>query len=161
LIHFDDVDYATSDAASDAWVDAADAASPSYVDPGIVCGALRCDPTSSFCCIDPRQCLPNDGGSTPNTCAGTVFRCDDTADCVTAGNVSAICCLRHNGSSATAPIDCELLADCQRGSSGHAVLCDPEAPNACPENGRCSRATEMVPELGGRYRCTLPDGAPL
>jgi hypothetical protein len=165
LIQFDEVEYATGDAASDAkgaedaGVDA-DAVGPSYVDPGIGCGPANfCDPTRTACCTFPAQCVPTAAANSPDACVAAVFRCDSTGDCLDGGIGNSVCCLRHNGSGAYTPIGCEPFVACLGGL--HAVLCDPVDPSPCPESARCLLATENITDLKGRYRCTLPDGAPL
>ncbi len=128
--------------------DAADG--PVYVNPGIACRQLVCQPATELCCDlqgcgQFAFCATRDAEAcTASNCGGIIF-CDDTADCVAAGLANTVCCGSPRSSSSD-PIDsvCLPLGSCR--SSPHEIYCDPDAPTPCPSGALC-----VVPDSGSGF----------
>src|SRR5262249_8217823 len=105
--------------------------------PGGTCGASKCDPRVP-CCVDltsrARSC--GDTGGCPG---GVALVCTSSAECA-ADSGKPMCCF-----SLTAGMSCEATCD----TPGSAVLCDPNAPNSCPDGKTC----KSEPVFGGFSVC--------
>jgi len=116
-------------------------------DPGVFCGGgptAYCDPQTEVCCKHLAGgavgCLP---AANAAMCQGTDLACDDGADC--AFMAGGVCCgvLGSNGVDILES-RCYTLSQCKT-MSFYAVVCDPNAPNACPGVAACN------PTDGGAY----------
>jgi hypothetical protein len=112
------------------------------IDPGILCGAVYCNPAAGQMC-----CVTGGVGTCTTSCSGaanTPYRCDDQADCAAAGSPTDVCCGTLSGSTVT-NISCAKPSLC---TSPKVVYCDPGALNPCAI-GSCVAAAEPT----GYYWC--------
>jgi len=107
-------------------------------------GGPLCDPRTSFCCFQPTahctasQCEPLDAQAFCSGTCGVALKCDDTADCVAAGHPNTVCCAIPSASTPFSQFVCLALAECEAEGAGHAVVCDINAPCACPSGKECA-----------------------
>jgi hypothetical protein len=127
-----------ADAAAEA---APDVAAPPH--PMISCGLAQCDPSSTFCCVDPgghcsapTSCRPTSERSGCSGNCGYPLSCDDTADCADAGP-GLICCAALNSGNGPIGLSCLSLLDCKK-QGQHRVACDPTVAVPCPEMAACA-----------------------
>ncbi len=105
------------------------------------------------CCIG--QPNPFSGGTytcqSPTTpCNGVDLACSQTSDCRT----GEVCCASYSGAGGggSATVDssaCAAPSGCTAQTS-HVILCDPSAPNVCPQGRSCQLSTYSLP---GYYFC--------
>ena len=104
-------------------------------DPGILCSATHCDPSTTVCCpngISTGQSSPQ-CVLTSKSCNGSRFACDSTGDC--AGTPGTICCGQRNPQGVLTSTSCTPFASC---SGNVFVLCDPKIPTECANGGTCT-----------------------
>jgi hypothetical protein len=144
---------ATTDASHDVGADAKDAAPDvPKEDLGIQCGTMVCPVPGKECCrqdpgggqfvyqcMDPGVCVQQ--ANSPLT-----IPCDDTLDCEKAGHAGQLCCVTAaaDGGGGADEIVCRAPIDCTK-QLGRTNLCDPNAPNPCPNGGQCKPSTQTIP----------------
>jgi hypothetical protein len=133
----------SSDAETPANRDASPEAS-TYRDLGIVCGTGYCDPTLTVCCYDSASTgaqICRSPSVTATQCQyQNLIECDDTADCEAAGHAGTGCCGVVGGFGTLILVSsCTGVGACTTTYGGVApsFLCDPLAPNPCPNGAAC------------------------
>jgi hypothetical protein len=129
--------------------------------PVLACGgavnpAKKCDALTELCCrtgtgapynydciTDPQKCM--NSGDVPLNCA-------TNENCIAQGHPGTFCCasLIASGNGTIAyDVSCLPKAQCTAGNA-KAMLCNPNAPNPCPNGGNCKLSAQT---LTGYYIC--------
>ena len=128
----------------------------------IACGSAmnppkKCDALTELCCrtgttstyvydciADPKDCM--NSGDVP-------FTCSNHENCVAQGLVGNVCCAsiigNGTGGSVAYDVSCTPTAKCTSGNS-KLVVCNPNAPNPCPNGGSCKLSSLTLPSY---YLC--------
>jgi hypothetical protein len=104
------------------------------------------DPYDYACETDPTAC--SDPGD-------VTIQCSSTQNCAAIGLIGSVCCGTlvgtGGGGSVIVSTQCTSTSNCTSGGSvGKAILCDPGAPNNCPNGGTCKLSQQTMP---GYYLC--------
>ncbi len=104
------------------------------------------DPFKYNCETDPTSC--ND----PNSVS---IQCSSSQNCAAIGLIGSVCCGTlvgtGGGGSVIVGTQCTSVSNCTSGGSvGKTILCDPGAPNNCPNGGTCKLSAQTMP---GYYLC--------
>jgi hypothetical protein len=121
-------------------------------DLGVHCGSSDCPVPAKECCrqdpgngqfvyqcVNVGQCLQQANNPFP-------VPCDDALDCENAGHAGELCCVTAalDGGAGADEIVCRAPVDCTK-QQGRTNLCDPNAPNPCPNGGQCVPSTQTIP----------------
>ncbi len=154
------------DSGTDAKKDADVPDAPPPATPIILCGPpltspqAKCDASKKeFCCRRGDAQPYKYGCETDETACADVndvpIRCSTTQTCTGQGLIGSVCCGTLVASSGSGSVitntSCVAPNTCVSGGSvGKAVLCDPNAPNNCPNGGTCKLSSQTMP---GYYLC--------
>ena len=128
---------------------------PPLPPPGIRCGSATCDPATNVCCRIPGGATDVFACLSAIACGAVVgsltIPCDDAVDCAgssptngTPGGGNQVCCVTLNAQSGRAEgIACTPAQSCM--STLDTNMCDPNAPDACPNGGTCKISQTTIP----------------
>jgi hypothetical protein len=120
-------------------------------DPGIHCGASECTVGAQVCCRVTGLAGSSFGCTNVNSCNGgerLPIPCDDAADCQAMGT-GLVCCATYQVNTATqlatvVSVSCASSSECVS-KNNEVIVCDPTAPDACPQGGTCKPSQQTMP----------------
>lgn len=155
---FGPIGSAQSDAGGDARSDARTGSDAGKKDGGVggdagkppPLGSVQC--TSGDCSISDNQVCCYDAAKTgtctaAGSCSGAgafPIPCDSAQDCADEGQPGTVCCAQADQTGAVTNVECVDPSNCQS-ANGQTNLCDPNAPDPCPNGGTCSASTVSIP----------------